>query len=148
MGNIRFVAVAVALSIAGAAGAAPKRAKALTDGPRFSAEVGIQVDGQEEVQSVTALSEKLTPILLPPSLWTCFTRETTFSEHKIAGLAEPVQMYGKEIVCSIHNTETKETLTQIGTAAMCVRGDSPRDAYFYIREGKRLMRLMLRCSFE
>lgn len=116
---------------------------------KFSAVVSIQVDGQDEIPSVTTLGESLTPLVLPPSIWQCFTRATGVETNTIPGLSQPITMFSKELVCSIVNPETQERLTQIGTAVACISGlDQSKDSFLYLRERERLIRLTLRCSFE
>jgi hypothetical protein len=127
---------------------APKRApKPSTTGARFTVEVGVQVDGEEEVSSRSQQADGPTPVILPASMWSCWTRPTQVASRAIAGAS--LEFFSKELVCAVENTETNATLAQVGTAVVCVRGiEDNRRSYFYLRERDRLLRLTLRCAFE
>lgn len=98
---------------------------------KFSLDVTIQVDGQKPISSTYSLSKDALTIILPPSLWQCWVRETVS-----APTSGPYKGMGdfKELVCVIYDKDTP--LTQIGTSVIGSWNKRER-SFLYLREGKR-----------
>jgi hypothetical protein len=124
-----MVAVTVTLVASSGGSATPVKP------PAFALELTIEVDGREDpIKSTLSLPTAATPVILPPSLWSCFVRATNVTNG----------FYGKELVCVINKEDGKEPITQVGTVGMAAPSVGiNRPGYVYLREGVRVFRFLL-----
>ncbi len=110
--------------------------------PTFTLELTIQVDGHQAVRSTVLQNDGGQMVLLPESIWKCYTRPTVITTMPIAGSP---RLWGKELLCMIPD-KRGAALTQAGTLALCGEGEPEGEGYMYIREGTRIFRFNLKCS--